>query len=136
MLDGGEDHVIIVAVINAGFRVVRVQEAVVRHPFPSDPEIRLARQYRDLQTSIAYVILLLVEFPKFRIEIAGFLFRAVLKRAARIARGKDGLMPRSLALSAIVGGALLYWRALQGWRTRPPVVPAQPVPKPRLSRSL
>ena len=136
LLDGGEDHIIFVSVINAGYRVVRVPKAVVRHPFPADPEFRLARQYRDLQTTIAYMIFLLIEFPKFRVEIAGFLFRAVLKRVAGIARGRDGRMPRSLALKAIVRGPLLYWRALQNWRTKTAPVPAQPATKPRFSRSL
>ena len=134
LLDGGEDHVIFVSVIDSGHAIAHVPGAVVRHPFPADPEIRRARQYQGLRTTIAYLMFLLIEFPMHRAEIAGFLARAVLKRATGIARSRADRIPLGLALIAMVHGPLLYWRALQGWRDKP--APAQPAPKRRLSRSL
>jgi glycosyltransferase involved in cell wall biosynthesis len=134
LLEGGEDHVILVSFISRGHRVVHCPAAAVRHPFPADPDVRCAKQYRDLRTTIAYLIFLLVEFPEHRAEIAGFLVRAVLKRVSGIARSNAGRMPRGLALKAIVRGPLLYWRALQGWRVTSAA--SQPAPKPRFSRSL
>lgn len=134
LLDGGEDHVIFVSLIKGGHRIAHRPGAVIRHPSPADPELRRARQYQCLRTTIAYLVFLLIEFPAHRTEIAGFLARAVLKRIPGIARGNAGRMPRSLALKAIALGPVLYWRALQGWRDRP--MPSQPVAKPRFSRSL
>lgn len=134
LLDGGEDHVILVSVINCGHRIAYVPGAVVRHPFPADPEFRHARQYRDLQATIAYLIFLLTEFAEHRAEIAGFLARAVLKRVTGIAHSRADRIPRGLALIAIIRGPLLYWRALQDWRGN--AAPSRRVPEPRLSRSL
>lgn len=134
LLDGGEDHVIFVSLIEGGHRIAHLPGAVIRHPAPADPELRRARQYHGLRTTIAYLIFLLIEFPAHRAEIAGFLARAVLRRVTGIARANAGRMPRGLALKAIISGPLLYWRALQGWRAKR--APSQPVPKPRFSRSL
>lgn len=134
LLDGGEDHVIFVSLINGGHRIAHLPGAVIRHPAPADPELRRARQYQGLRTTIAYLMFLLIEFPAHRAEIAGFLARAVLRRVTGIARRNAGRMPRGLALKAIISGPVLYWRALQGWRAKP--APSQPVPKPRFSRSL
>lgn len=134
LLDGGEDHVIFVSVINSGHSVAHCPAAVVRHPFPADTEVRQARQFQDLRTTIAYVMFLVIEFPAHRAEIAGFLARAVLRRVIGIARGNADRMPRGLALKAIVCGPFLYWRALQGWRDKP--APSEPVPNPGFSRSL
>jgi len=134
MLDGGEDHVIFVSIINDGHRIAHVPAAMVRHPFPADPEVRNARQYHGLRTSIAYLIFLLNEFPGHRAEVAGFILRAVLKRALGVDRSRSGRIPRGLALKAIVCGPLLYWRALQSWRGKP--APSRPDLRPRVSRSL
>lgn len=134
LLEGGEDHVILASLIEDGHRVAHIPGAVIRHPAPADAEHRRATQYRNLRTSIAYLIFLLVEFPGHRAEIAGFLARAILKRVTGIARGDADRLPGLLALIAIVGGPLVYWRAQKGWRRKP--APSQPVAEPIVSRSL
>lgn len=134
LLDGGEDHVIFVSLITGGHRIAHLPDAVIRHPYPADPEVLHVRQFQGLRTTIAYLMFLLQEFPAHRGEIAGFLARAILKRVIGIARGNAYRMPPVLALMAIAKGPLLYWRALQGWRGNS--ARSRPELRPRASRSL
>ena len=127
LLDGGEDHVVLANVIQRGYAVAHLPDAVVRHPAPADPQSRRTLRLANLRTSIAYVIHLVAEYPAQRGAIAAFLMRAVLRRLAGFARRNPDATPRSGSIRAAIAGAFLYWRARRSWRDRGGSESAQPL---------
>jgi len=116
MLDGGEEHLAFVRLIASGHRMAHAPSAIVRHPIPADAALLQAKQFADLRTSIAYLLFLGVEFPRYRGELAGHLLRAVLRRLSgyRYSRkGRIGIFP---ALLAMICGPFLFWRSARAWQ--------------------
>ena len=117
-LDGGEEHVAFMSLISHGYRVTHTPEAVIRHPGPATPEQQRARHFNNLRSSIAYLMFLFAEFPTHRLEIVGFLLRAVARRLTGYGYTRKGRISRGLALRAIARGPFLYWKARGDWRRK------------------
>ena len=117
LLEGGDEHVAFMSLIAHGYRITHAPDAAVRHPFPATPAWQRAMRLRDLRTSIAYLMFLWFEFPEHRTDIARFLYRAVRRRATRMAarQAASARLPRLQALGAMLGGPLIYWKARREW---------------------
>ena len=116
LLDGGEEHLAFVRLIAAGHRLAHAPQAIVRHPSPADAALLQAKQFADLRTSIAYLFFLFAEFPRHRIELAGHLMRAVLRRLSGYRYSRKGRIAMFPAFRAIAAGPLLFWKSSRGWR--------------------
>ena len=116
LIDGGDEHVAFMSLISDGYRVAHVADAVVRHPAPSNDAARRAKRYRDLRSSVAYVLFLFAQFPRHRRDIAAFLRQAALRRTRR-ASGAAAVPPLNAAdtFACLVQGCRLYWRARKEW---------------------
>ena len=113
LLDGGDEHVVFASLIARGHRIAHSPQAIVRHPAPATPGLLKEKRLLDMRSSIAYLLFLWREFPTHRIEILGFLRRAVVRRTRTLrVRLSDpaGLSLRE-AMRAAFGGILLYRRA-------------------------
>ncbi len=102
LIDGGDEHVAFMSLISDGYRVAHVPEAVVRHPAPATEPRRRAKRWRDLRSSIAYLLFLSSQFPTHRRDIARFAAQAAARRTRRPARGRGPAAP--VAVRAAVGG--------------------------------
>ena len=80
LIESGDEHVAFMSLISDGYRVSYAPDAVVRHPMPAEPSLRSAKRFRDLRSSVAYILFLWFQFPGHRIDLARFLRRALLKR--------------------------------------------------------
>lgn len=115
-IDGGDEHVAFMSLISDGYRVVRAPAAVVRHPEPSTDAGRLVKRRRDLASSVAYLLFLADQFPRHRGDIAGFLARAVLRRATGGGpRGRRLPLTTGAAAAAALAGVGAFWRARKEW---------------------
>jgi O-antigen biosynthesis protein len=117
LLDGGDEHVLFASLIARGYRIAHNPEAIVRHPSPPTPELQRARRFSDLRSSIAYLMFIWGEFSTHRIDILRFLSRAVLRRIFATGAGQPAAahLSRWQSLRAMLGGALVYWRASREW---------------------
>ncbi|MBI5912301.1 MAG: glycosyltransferase family 2 protein [Betaproteobacteria bacterium] len=117
LLEGGDEHVAFMSLIASGHRITHAPDAVVRHPYPATPALERARRLRDLRNAIANLMFLWGEFPAHHVDIARFLYRAVLKRVAGSVTRLPGSarLPRWLVLKAMLGGCLVYWKARREW---------------------
>lgn len=116
LIDAGDEHVAFMSLISDGYRVAHVPEAIVRHPTPAGEPAQRAKRWRDLRSSIAYVMFLLHQFPTHRRDVARFVRQAAMKRTRRGAGAAAGprLSPYQL-LTALAGGWRLYRRARNEW---------------------
>ncbi len=90
---------------------------------PAATALRRAKRFRDLRSSVAYIMFLWLQFPGHRADLARFLRRAVLKRmpgSGAAAPAAAGLSARQI-LSAVCCGVRIYGKARQEWRSRTPV---------------
>jgi cellulose synthase/poly-beta-1,6-N-acetylglucosamine synthase-like glycosyltransferase len=133
LLEGGDEHVAFMSLIAEGYSVNYAPEAIVRHPTPAMPELLRARRWRDLRSSIAYVIFLWAEFPAHRRDIFHFLRRAVMKRILGTDRPQSAsvCLTRSQSMTAMLDGIRVYWKARQEWKTLPR--PAENKPDPAIA---
>ncbi len=117
LLESGDEHVAFMSLISDGYRVAYAPEAVVRHPIPAEPALRSAKRFRDLRSSVAYILFLWLQFPGHRVDLARYLRRALLKRVP----GSGAASPAAAGLSpfqvvaALCGGVRTYWKARQEW---------------------
>ena len=123
LVESGDEHVAFMSLISDGHRVMHAPEAVVRHPAPGEPALRLVKRYRDLRASIAYAIFLWCQFPGHRWDLARFFGRALRRRvpgSAAAAPAAAGLS-RFQIMAAVCGAIGIYWKARQEWLPRTPV---------------
>ena len=112
LINGGEESVMFLSLIERGYRIVRAPEAVIRHPYPSKPELQRALRLTQLRTAIAHALFLWFEFPRYRRDILRHLGRAVRKRVTgSIAAQAPIRLSRWQTVRALLGGADLYWKA-------------------------
>ena len=113
LLDAGEESVMFLSLISRGHSIVRAPEAVIRHPYPAAPTMQRDLRLQQLRTAVAHVFLLWFEFPGYRAEILRHLGRAVRKRLTRSAVMQVApiRLRRWQAVRAVLGGAVLYWKA-------------------------
>ncbi len=115
LLDGGEEHLAFVRLIAAGHCITHAPLAIIRHPCPAEATPLLAKQFADLRTSTAFLLFLFAEFPQHRIELAGHLWRAVLRRLTGVGYSRKGRIPLRHAFIAMACGPWLFWRASRSW---------------------
>lgn len=118
LIDAGDEHVAFMSAVAGGYRVVHTPDAVVRHPAPATEPLRRAKRARDARSSIAYLLFLTDQFPRYRRDIVGFVARALVRRTRGLAgpaAGRTGLPFRD-AVAAVTAGCRLYWRARREWR--------------------
>jgi len=104
-IDGGEEHLAFMSLIERGHKIVYTPAAVVRHPYPKP-----GTQLRALRSSVAYLCLLWTEFPWHRQALARYVLGSVLGiKSVRWRPNRSvGLIPRASTLRAIASGLWLY----------------------------
>lgn len=117
VLDGGFEHVALMQLIEAGGRVLHCPESKVTHPTPSLPAIAHQVRIQAFQTSIAYLIFLWAEFPRYRLELCRFVGCAIAKRFLRLlgALPSPARVPFYRAAWVCAKGVWQYWRARSEW---------------------
>lgn len=113
-IDSGDEHVLFATLIASGHVVLHEPDAVVRHPSPATPELRIARRWADLRSSIAYLAFLWSQCPRHRREIRAFIGRALARRMTLdwALSSRDAWVAGSMA---IVAGILTFTRARREW---------------------
>jgi hypothetical protein len=84
---------------------------------PAEPSRRGAKRFRDLRSSVAYMVFLWLQFPGHRVDLARFLRRALVKRvpgSGAPAAAAAGLSLFQIA-TAVVGGIRIYRKARHEW---------------------
>jgi cellulose synthase/poly-beta-1,6-N-acetylglucosamine synthase-like glycosyltransferase len=77
---GSDEHNAFFELIRRGHRIVFTPGAIVYHPFPTTQEEARDRSFRNLKAVLVYMALLFIEQPRYRTSLAGFIFRAVVRR--------------------------------------------------------
>jgi len=113
-VDSGDEHMLFASLIARGHAIVHNPEAVVRHPGPATPEMRSARRWPDLRSSISYLAFVWSVFPQHRAEILAFIGRALAKRMT-FAWISGSATAWFSGPCAILAGVLAYLRARQEW---------------------
>ena len=118
LIAGGDEHAMFAGLLSRGYRIVHNPNAVVRHPSPPTPDLQRRRKYEDVRSAIAYLLFTWKMNPGHRVDLLGFLARAIQRRAI----GAPGLHPsiarlsRLQLLTAMVSGVALYRRARREWK--------------------
>jgi hypothetical protein len=109
---GHEEQHAFLQLIDLGFRLVYVPTARVTHPLPaqSEEELRL-RSLRRMQASSAYLTLLMVEEPRYRHEVIGYIIRKLWRRTKPHSGANGVQISRVRRLFARLEGPGLYFRA-------------------------
>jgi O-antigen biosynthesis protein len=112
-IPAGEENFAWACLIERGERICYTPEAIVLHPYPSSPHALRERERQNLRILAAFVLLLLQEFRRNRLELLGYLAGAPLGiRAVRWKPryGKPHLS-RLQRIAALLAGIPLYLRA-------------------------
>lgn len=72
-IDGGEENFAFFRLVDCGFRVAYIPDAVIQHPSPRSMEELRRRYLQDTSRATAYMSLLFAEFPQYRRELLHFL---------------------------------------------------------------
>lgn len=117
LLDSGDEHVVFASIIERGYAIAHIPDAVVRHPAPATPAARRARRLLDIRSSIAYLMFLWDEFSSHRADILRFLSNAVFRRIAASGTGRltGTKLRRWETLRAMLGGIFVYRKARREW---------------------
>lgn len=114
-LPGCEEHYAFFALLDRGYRVVYTPEAVVRHPAPPTLQELRARYLRTLAASAAYLLLLVVEQPRYRRAALRYAWETLTgsPRAwrATAAQKTPRIAPRWRVVLACLFGFILYARS-------------------------
>jgi len=115
VIDALEEHLAFVELVSMGFKMVFTPDAVVLHPCkPSIAELR-ERTLKDAAAAGAFMTLLLVEHPQFRIELLRFMMSKIKARLSGAAHqeavlAQAGVVSKAELLRAWLSGLPLYWK--------------------------
>jgi glycosyltransferase involved in cell wall biosynthesis len=130
----GEEHYAFFTIIRAGHAIAYLPDAIVRHDYPATIAALRRRRFRILQTSAAYMLMLLVEEPEFRRDTLRYMWQAA-RGTRRPWRHGDGERSgnRLQLLVAFSAGVPLYLRTL--WAGRGSFMPSSVPAAAELERS-
>ena len=120
LVPGGEEQYAFFELIERGYRVVHVPDAVVFHPGPTD-ERRLEHQYLEaLHNSGMYLAYVYAHQPKYRREF----YRKAWQYGLNLFRSHKGTparlrgigIPRMRQPQAVLSGMIDYWRKRSAFR--------------------
>ena len=113
ILDGGEEDYAFFRLIDLGYRVVFVPDAVVRHPAPQTEEELRRELLRHITTSVGYMTLLLFEEAPYRRATLHYIMQAFQRtpRPWRTHQSEYRSLPRWRTALAAIWGPLLYAKA-------------------------
>jgi len=135
----GEEHYAFFTLIRGGHAIVYVPDAIVRHGYPARMDALRARRRWILHGAAAYMLMLLVEEPEFRLRTLQYMWEAArgTRRTWRRQDVGERLGSRRQLFAAAAAGVPLYLRTLRASRAgfNPRVAPTA-VELERLQRSL
>lgn len=113
VLQGGEELYAFFTLIREGHRVAYVPDAVVRHGEPTTPTEQKAEEIAGARRYSAYLSMLFVEEPEFRLRTARYIAEALRRprRPWRRVEPQAREANRLRVLLAACGGPLLYLRS-------------------------
>lgn len=116
---GHEEQQAFLRLIDLGFRLVYVPTARVTHPsHQSSAEDLRVRSLRRMQASSAYLALLMIEEPKFRREVLGYIFYKMFNRVKAPEGSYKEPISRLRCLLARLQGPGLYFKSRSEHRVR------------------
>ena len=126
-ISGAEEHYAFFRLIDLGYRITYVPEAVVQHPVDSPSKQAATYYLRDCAAATAYMSLLFWEHSAHRRAVVRYLAQAMLGEARcwRPSHGADPLprVPQWRKLAAWLHGPLIYWRTSQRTLAASPDLP-------------
>ena len=120
-IEGSDEHNAFFELIQRGSRIVFTPAAIVYHPFPTTLKEARARSFRNLRAAFAYMTLLFVEQPRYRIPLARFLARSIFRRI--LGKATNVIHSRRHELVAIAG-SFEYWSSRHDHRRGSPPLAA------------
>ena len=111
-IDGGEENYAFFLLVQLGFRILYIPDAVVRHSVSGTSAEITSQHLHSLATISAYILFLLVEHPRYRARLLRYIAGG-MRAASRPWRdeettGAGRIAPRSRELLAWLSGPWLF----------------------------
>lgn len=118
-IPGAEEHFAFFQLIRLGYRCLHAPEAIVRHPTLTSLERLQAFELEMISITAAYMTLLLVEYPEYRLELVERVMRRLRRGSDRaVGASIEKRFSRGETLAAVWRGLRAYWNARRSARQR------------------